>query len=391
MKTRPNTRYLFLIFVIYLSFIALGLPDTGFGVAWNAMWPEFGVSLANAGLVTMVITIASAISGFLAGWFLNRFGTGMATVISCFLTAFASLGFAISPNFGTLLLFAFPLGLGAGAVDTGLNTYVAQHLSAKHMNWLHGAWGLGATLSPFILTATIVSSNWRVGYFGIGLILIIVSLIIWLSLPLWHSVPRQKTVTEVVKEHIPSGSKLAVILSITSFMLYVAVEMGIGVWLSALWLESRGVGVAYAGAMVSLYYGALTAGRFLFGAFANRLGNRQSILIGMSIASFGGLLLTLQSFNTLATLGVFLLGLGFAPVYPSLMHETMSRFPQHQAQKVISNQVAFSYISLLVCVPLIGWLATVTFLEIIPWLALGIIGLLWAVIISLNILTNHKK
>ncbi|MGL5548180.1 MAG: MFS transporter [Culicoidibacterales bacterium] len=378
---------LIVIWVIYLSFVALGLPDTGFGVAWNAIWPEFGVQLSDAGIVTVTITIASILSGLLANRLLNRFGTGLTTVFSCLLTGFATLGFVISPNFFSFLLFAFPLGFGAGAVDTGLNAYVAEHLSAKHMNWLHGAWGLGATFSPMILTATIIASNWRVGYLGIGIILVIVSLIVWLSLPLWHSLKRHQPAVEAATLQLPHRSRLTVGLAILSFVLYVAVEAGLGLWLSALLLESRGATIGLAGGMVSVYFGALTLGRFVFGSFAEHLGNRKAIRIGLTIASLGAFAFWQQTSLALASVGILALGFGFAPIYPSLMHETMHRFPKAQAQKVIGQQVAFSYVSILFFVPLFGILATITFLEIIPLFALAIIFSLWLVIVSLDALT----
>lgn len=384
MKLQKRSQYLIVLTVIYLSFIALGLPDTGFGVAWNAIWPEFGVSLESAGIVTVVLTTASILSGMLAGRLLTRFGTGMVTVLSCFLTAVATLGFVLAPNFLTFVCFAFPLGFGAGAVDTGLNAYVAEHLSAKHMNWLHGAWGIGATFSPMILTATIVASNWRVGYLGIGLVLLVVSALVWLSLPLWHSLQRHRPEVEAVETPIPQRSPLTVVLAILSFVFYVAVEAGLGLWLSALLLESRGADIAFAGSMVSVYFGALTVGRFLFGTWAERLGNRKAIRIGLTIATLGAFALVQQVSLPLASLGILAIGFGFAPIYPSLMHETMHRFPKAQAQKVIGQQVAFSYVSILFFVPLFGILATLTFLEIIPLLALGIIIALGSVIFWLN-------
>ncbi len=387
MKLQKRSHYLIVLTVIYLSFIALGLPDTGFGVAWNAIWPEFGVTLESAGLVTVALTLASILSGLLAGRLLNRFGTGMVTVISCLLTAVATLGFVISPNFLTFVLCAFPLGFGAGAVDTGLNAYVAEHLSAKHMNWLHGAWGIGATFSPMILTATIVASSWRTGYLAIGGFLLLVSLIVWFSLPLWHSIKRHTPESEATEEAIPFRTLSTVVLAILSFVLYVAVEAGLGLWLSALLIESRGATIGFAGAMVSVYFGALTVGRFFFGTFAERLGNRRAIQIGLIIATCGAFAFIQQFSLLLASFGILALGFGFAPIYPSLMHETMHRFPKAQAQKVIGRQVAFSYVSLLFFVPLFGILATATFLEIIPLLALAIIAGLWVVTIWLNIQT----
>lgn len=386
-KTKSTIRNIFFISIIYLAFIALGLPDTGFGVAWNEIRLEFKVPLEYAGAVTMIVTIFSALSGLLSGYFLNRFGTGKVTAFSCLLTAIAIIGYTFSETYWSLLLLAIPLGFGAGAVDSGLNSYVAENLSAKHMNWLHGAWGIGATLSPLIITSGItVFKSWRYGYGIIGTVVLLLSIIIIISLPMWKTTDKKKKELELHEEK-PLIKGLAPILSVATFIIYVGIEAGLGLWLSALLIESRGLDIKFSGIIVGVYFGSITVGRFLMGFIADKLGNRRLINIGLVVAFVGSLAFLVKNQPVVYSIGIFLIGFGFAPLYPSLMHETSNRYGNRQAKKIIGNQVAFSYISTLGFVPLLGFVASHISLEIIPVVAIISIIVLGMAIRKLNKLT----
>ncbi|MGP1908034.1 MFS transporter [Metabacillus sp. JX24] len=385
-NAQPKPALLFLM-LLYLAFIALGLPDTGLGVAWNQMREDFGVPLEYAGFITMTITVCSAISGFVNGSLLNRYGTGRVTAVSCTMTALAILGFAVSESYWLILLLAVPLGLGAGAVDAGLNSYAAENLSSKHMNWLHSSWGIGATLSPIILTVGISNfGSWKVGYGFIGVVILCLSLSFFMTLSFWKQT-KQGGALEEEREDKPWIGGIAPFLSVLAYIVYVAVEGGLGLWLSALLVESRGLNLSAAGFLTGGFFGSIMIGRFLMGFIADRLGNRKLIVLGLVISALGSAAFFSQQHAFIYGTGIFLLGLGFAPLYPAMMHETSKRFGTVQSKKVIGYQVAFSYISLLTFVPLIGYIASRTSLEFIPVFTAISVAALALVIKTLNRLT----
>ncbi|MEK3808466.1 MFS transporter [Bacillus sp. FSL H8-0547] len=385
-NAQPKPALLFLM-LLYLAFIALGLPDTGLGVAWNQMRKDFGVPLEYAGFITMTITVCSAISGFVNGALLNRYGTGRVTAVSCTMTALAILGFAVSESYWLILLLAVPLGLGAGAVDAGLNSYAAENLSSKHMNWLHSSWGIGATLSPIILTVGISNfGSWKVGYGFIGVVILCLSMSFFMTLSFWKQT-KQGGAIEEEREEKPWIGGIAPYLSVLAYIFYVAVEGGLGLWLSALLVESRGLDLSDAGFLTGGFFGSIMIGRFLMGFIADRLGNRKLIVLGLVISALGSAAFFSQEHAFIYGTGIFLLGLGFAPLYPAMMHETSKRYGSGQAKKVIGYQVAFSYISLLTFVPLIGYIASRTTLEFIPVFTAISVAALALVIKTLNQLT----
>ncbi|AOM84251.1 MFS transporter [Salisediminibacterium beveridgei] len=377
------------ILMLYATFVGLGLPDTGFGVAWNEMRLDFGAPLEAAGVIAATITATSALSAFSSARVIQRFGYGKVTAVSVLMTAVAVIGFSISPSFWFIVLFAVLLGLGAGSVDSGLNSFAAENLSSRQMNWLHSAWGIGATVSPMMITFGIVSlGNWRLGYGMIGVVLLILVFVLVVTLPMWrHSSKKETESTATKKADRPAVQGIAPVLSVMTFVLYVAIEAGLGLWLSALLIESRGLEVSLAGTLVGVYFGSIMAGRVLMGFLANWMGNRRLITLGLCIAISGALLFLVPTTTYVYVVSIILIGLGFAPLFPSLMHETTSRYPYWQARKIISYQVSFSYISVLLLVPLMGLLAGRVSLEVIPWITAGVIVALWATVFNLNRLT----
>lgn len=358
-----------LIIVIYIAFISLGLPDSLLGVAWPTMRVGMKLPLEAAGIFVMITTFMTAISSFVSGYVIRRFGTGPVTFISCVLTGSALLGYSMAPSFAWLLLFTLPLGFGAGAVDTGLNNYVAKHFSSRHMSWLHCFWGVGASVGPNIMTYMIAQADsWRMGYRTIGLIQLALSIILLLSLPLWKE-RESKADTEEHLAKIKGVNILrqpGVLLAILAFPLYIGVEGGTGMWLGSLLVESREIPQVTAGVWVSLFYLSITVGRFLTGFVTNRLTNRQLIWGGLGIALVGSILLAIPV-KALTLPGIILIGLGCAPVFPCMVHETPRRFGHAQSEVITGYQVGMAYLSGVVVIPLIGLLAGRISLEVVPF------------------------
>lgn len=343
MPLRPaDWKRLVLIVVIYLAFISLGLPDGVHGLAWPGMRATLGQPVEALGLVTFVLACCSAVSGFVSGRVLARFGTGPVTFASALLTGLAILGFSQVTSFPMMVALAFPLGLGAGSVDAGLNHFVAEHYSSRHMNWLHACWGVGATLGPLMVGAVLASGgNWSSGYLAVASGQLFLAAILFASLGLWKHQPTVRKHVDLANESGRADSPAsAALLSALLFALYVSIEMGTGWWAAVIMIEGRGFDPGLAGLAVTLFFGSIMCGRVLIGFVSNRLGNRFLIRTGLIVAIAGIALLLIRDIPALSLVGLALFGFGCAPVYPGLMHETPRRFDAVTARKVIGWQVA---------------------------------------------------
>lgn len=338
-----------LLALIYVAFISLGLPDGVLGVAWPGMRAGFAQPLEAAGLITLILTLCSAASGFASGALLQRLGTGRVVSISGWMTALALLGFSVAPSFGWILWLTVPLGLGAGAVDAGLNYFVARHYDARHMNWLHGCWGIGATVGPFIMGAALLGAGgWQGGYRSIALMQLVLALVFLLTLPLWRREPiraepqTQPSAGARTRRDAPAWAPwLAALL----YLVYTTIELGTGLWAASILVDGRGMDPAMAGFRVSCFFGSIMLGRFAIGLVAARVGNRALVRHGIVTAAAGAVLFSLPWLPDAASLAALvLLGLGCAPIYPSLMHEATRRFDAELARRVIGRQVAFAYL-----------------------------------------------
>jgi len=374
-----------LLAVIYLAFVSLGLPDSVLGVAWPAMRLTFKEPLQSAGLVTFILTLSSAISSFASAVVLRRLGVGLVVTISGGLTGFALLGFALAPSFGWILLLTVPLGLGAGSVDAGLNHFVAEHYSSRHMNWLHGCWGIGATIGPFIMGSALAGvAGWQSGYYTIALIQLALSLVFLLTLGLWkreHAVaaPETDEADKAARRVLPgSFASWAPWLAPCLYLVYATVEIGTALWAASILVEHRKLDAPTAGVWVACFFGAIMVGRFAVGMVAVRLGNRKLVRWGLLIAMAGAVLFSLDGLPAPLSLGgLILMGLGCAPVFPSLMHETMRRFDPATARTVVGRQVAFAYVGASLGPAGLGLLgATFGLASIMPTIVVGLVLLL---------------
>lgn len=357
--------YSLLLAIIYAAFISLGLPDSLIGSAWPVMHGELGVPLSFAGLVTMIISAGTIVSSLLSDRLTRKFGAGLVTAVSVFLTAAALFGFSISHSFLLLCLWAIPYGLGAGAVDAALNNYVALHFASRHMSWLHCFWGVGAAVSPYIMSYSLSSGlGWNSGYRIVSILQAVLTAILFLSLPFWkkragqdadgreESPARALRLTEAVRiKGVP--------LILITFFGYCALEQTAGLWASSYLVQFRGIHPDTAASFASLFYLGITAGRFACGFFADRAGDRLLIRIGILTAGFGAILISLPfglDFPALA--GLIIIGLGCAPVYPSIIHSTPFNFGKENSQAVIGIQMACAYVGTTLMPPLFGLIAS---------------------------------
>lgn len=389
---------LLLLIIIYISFISLGLPDSILGSVWPSVYQELSVPISYAGILFMLIAGGTIVSSIFSDRLIKRFGTGRVTAASVLMTACALLGFSFSKSYAELCLYAIPLGLGAGSVDTALNNYVANHYKARHMSWLHCFWGVGATMGPIVMSMCLLRFNsWRAGYLTIGVIQCILAAILLISLPLWKHALSNCSSEKVHKNpsikfnallHLP-GAKQA----LASFFCYCAIEATAGLWGSSYLVIVRHIPPETAAQWIALFYLGITLGRFLSGFMTFRLSNRQMIRIGEVLLVAGILLIALPLDNRLLLGGFFLLGFGCAPIYPSLLHDTPANFGRERSQSIMGIQMACAYIGSTFMPPLFGLLASKGGYALLPFYIGALLLLMIVMIESLNkqILTAASK
>lgn len=359
-----------LLLTIYLAFISLGLPDSVLGSAWPVMQIELGVPIETAGLISLVIAGNTIISSLFSGIVIKRLGTGLVTLLSCVMTATSLVGFSFAPSVFWLIMLAVPLGLGGGSVDAGLNSYVAAHYRAHHMNWLHCFWGVGATLGPIIMSFHIANADWRSGYFSIAMLQFVLVVVLLVSLPLWKRAAQANQAMHEQAEqqhgqHAPIGRQ-GVKYALLAFLFYCGVESAMGLWGSSFLVNIKHLSPADAAGWVSLFYAGITVGRLVSGFISFKVANKVLIRWSQIIVLSGTLLfmLPLPAFISLA--GFLIVGLGCAPIFPSMIHETPVRFGQEQSQKIIGYQMASAYTGSTLLPPFLGFLAAQTSIIIFP-------------------------
>lgn len=390
--------------IIYAAFISLGLPDSLLGVAWPTLHLEIGVPLSFAGLVSMTASTGTIISSLLSGRVLERFGTGMVTFVSVLMTASALLGFAFAPSFLWFIVLALPLGLGAGSVDAGLNDYVAKNYAAHHMNWLHCFWGVGAMTSPIIMSQHIGGDgSWRSGYLTVAAIQFALVVVLFLSIPLWRRFERESKspATASAPEARPGSARSKGILYplrisgvrpvVLMFLFYCGVEATVGLWGSSYLVDTRGLDAANAALWVSLYFGAITLGRFLSGFVSMRLSSETLIRIGVISILVGVVLLLLPLPDQAVLAALILIGLGCAPIFPTMIHETPARFGVEDAARVIGFQMAVAYAGTTLLPPLFGFAASVVTTAALPFFLLVYTVIMLALSERVNAFMRQKR
>ena len=362
-----------LLAIIYLAFISLGLPDSLLGSAWPSMYMKFGVPVSYAGIIAMIIALGTIVSSLQSDRLTKRLGTGGVTAISVLLTAAALFGFSVSNSFWLLCLWAIPYGLGAGSVDASLNNYVAVHYTSRHMSWLHCMWGVGASLGPYVMSYALTGGQgWNMGYRYIAILQVALVLILIFSLPLWnkHKSAASAVNKEDVRREVLSlrqilqmqGAKEVMI----AFFCYCALEQTTGLWASSYLNLYKGLSSETAAGFASLFFIGITGGRAISGFLTIKFSDTQMIRFGQSIILGGIVLLLLPLGESITFLGLILIGLGCAPIYPCIIHSTPERFGVDKSQAIIGVQMASAYIGTCLMPPLFGWIANHIAVALLP-------------------------
>lgn len=398
--------YLLLLAIIYLAFVSLGLPDSLVGAGWPVTHEDLGVPVSYAGGITFIIAVGTIISSLASERLTRRFGAGLVAAVSVAMTAAALLGFSVATHYWMLCLWAIPYGLGAGAVDAALNNYVALHYTARHMNWLHSFWGVGASISPFVMSLALsANGNWPAAYRAIGLLQIGLTAVLVASLPLWRrtaairpgdgaqaaeAADGAETGGTAEAASVVDGGRAAqthvsllaalripgVPSVLLAFFAYCAFEQTAMLWGATFFVSDRGFEASSAASFGALFVLGLTAGRFLCGFFADRVGDRALIRGGFLLGAAGALLVALP-LGAVSFTGFALAGVGAAPVYPAIIHSTPDNFGRRNSQAIIGIQMAAAYTGTTIMPPLFGIISGGVGLWLLPFylLALALLGL----------------
>ena len=358
-----------LLALIYICFISLGLPDSLLGSAWPVLHAEISVPVSFAGIISMTICVGTIFSSLFSDKLLNRFGAGKVTAVSVVMTAVALFGFSVSNHFLMLLLWAIPYGLGAGGVDAILNNYVALHYKAQHMSWLHCMWGLGASISPYIMSFALVKlDNWSRGYLIVSIIQILLSFVIFASIPLWKKGSAEGG--EAVQAKSLSFKEIFAIKGAVpcfiAFFSYCSLELTTSLWASSYLVQKWALTPEAAAGFASMFYIGITFGRFINGFLAMKLGDHFLIRMGIGIITLGIVLLLLPINSVVALVGFIIIGLGCAPIYPCIIHMTPSVFGEDKSQAMIGVQMAFAYTGFLTMPTLFGVIADYISISLLP-------------------------
>lgn len=386
--------YTLLIAIIYLAFISLGLPDSLLGSAWPVMHTDIGVPLSYMGIISTVISIGTIVSSLLSDKLTRKFNTETVTVVSVFMTAFALLGFSFSSNLLMLIAFAIPYGLGAGAIDAALNNYVALHYSSRHMSWLHCFWGVGTIVSPFVMSYSLTNSNWNNGYRIISIIQLTIGLILLLSLRLWKTNKSQTIQEENSSNSISIKAALkikGVPQLLIAFFGYCAAEATAMGWSCTYLVEAKGMEEESAAAYASLFFIGMTAGRFFGGFLMDKLGDKKMINLGSVVILLGIALMIIPIENeVLALVGLVIIGLGCAPIYPCIIHSTPYNFGEENSGSIIGIQMASAYLGTTAIPPIFGFLGKGIGFDIFPIYIL-IFVILMSLMIEITFQATQKQ
>lgn len=376
--------YTLLLLLIYLAFISLGLPDSLLGSAWPVIHQELQVPLSYAGAVTMIISFGTICSSLMSERLTKKLGVNIVTVCSVLLTAIALYGFSTASAFWMLCLWGIPYGLGAGAIDAALNNYVALHYNSRRMSWLHCFWGVGTIISPYIMSYALTTSVWQNGYRMVSFLQMGITVILLVTLPVWKV--NRKANEQKAEQAAVIGIRGALKIKgvpqlLLGFFSYCSLESTLLLWSSSYLVGAKGVTAQKAAAFASLFCIGITAGRFLSGLVTEKLGDYNLIRIGTGILLLGCIAMILPLKTDVAALGgLVVMGLGCAPVYPSIIHATPDNFGAQNSQAIIGIQMASAYVGSTFMPPVFGLIANHISVALMPFFVLFFIVLMYIMV-----------
>ena len=359
----------FLLVVIYVAFIGLGVPDSLIGSAWPAIHNEMNIPLEAVSVLTFLISVCTVLSSMFSAKILNKMGTAKVTAFSTAMTALSLFGFSVAPSFWFMIPLAVVLGFGAGAIDSGLNNYVALHFKANHMNFLHCFYGVGVSLSPYLMSQALSDIGWRGGYRYAFYVQLFITILLVVSIPLWKKTSSteeaedEKGVTLTLLEMAKRSEvrQVWLIMLVTN-----AIEYACGVWGSTYLVEEKGFAVKFGALALTIYYVGMSIGRFVSGLLVNKISTWKRIGIGTAILAPAIAIMLLPLPGEATVVGLFLIGLGNGSIYPNMIHLTPQNFGKEVSQSIMGSQIAFAYIGVMLAPPMVSLISGLFGIKVYP-------------------------
>ena len=386
-----------LVALAFIAFISLGLPDGLMGVAWPTLRAEFNQPLDSLGYMLVAAMAGYMTSSFISGKIMARLGVGGLLAASCAVTGLSLLGYTVAPAWPVMVGLAVFAGLGGGAIDAGINTYVAAHFKESLMQWLHASFGVGITLGPIIMTVGLKNTGmWRTGYWVVGTAQVLLAVCFALTASRWRNggtaaVEGERKLTDYRTPMRQTLREPRAWLSILLFFLYTGMEVILGNWAYSLLTESRGIAAQAAGFWTGSYWFTFTVGRVLAGLYANRIGGRKLVAGSLLLALAGSLLLWWNPSDTVSLIGVAVVGFAIAPVFPALVSLTSDRVGAKHAANTIGMQISAAGLGGAVISSLAGVLARRISLEIIPVYLSSVAAVLLAIFLTSVLLARRQE
>ena len=377
--------------VIYIAFIGLGVPDSLIGSAWPAIHMEMDIPIEAVSILTLLISGCTVLSSMFSAGILNKLGTAKVTAFSTAMTAAALFGFSVAESFWLMIPLAVILGLGAGAIDSGLNNYVALHFKASHMNFLHCFYGVGVSLSPYLMSQALSDAGWRGGYRYAFYVQSVITLLLIVSVPLWKKTASANqtedessvnlTILQMAKK--PEVRQVWIIMLATN-----AIEYACGVWGSTYLVTEKGFQTKHGALALTVYYVGMSVGRFVSGLLSDKISTWKRIGIGAAILAPAIVIMLLPLPGTVTVVGLFLVGLGNGSIYPNMIHLTPHNFGKEVSKSIMGSQIAFAYIGVMLAPPMVSLISKLFGIEVYPVL----LAVLYVImVITLKCFVNRLK
>lgn len=381
----------FLLIVIYIAFIGLGVPDSLIGSAWPAIHTEMNIPVEAVSILTFIISGCTVLSSMFSAGILNKLGTAKVTAFSTAMTAAALFGFSVAPSFWFMIPLAVLLGLGAGAIDSGLNNYVALHCKASHMNFLHCFYGVGVTLSPYLMSQALSNVGWRGGYRYAFYVQTVITILLIISLPLWKKTSSNQQAEEEkgVNLTLLQMAKKREVRQVWIIMLTTnAIEYACGVWGSTYLVTEKGFETKHGALALTVYYAGMSIGRFVSGLLSEKISTWKRIGIGVAVLAPAIAIMLLPLPGAVTVVGLFLVGWGNGAIYPNMIHLTPHNFSKEVSQSIMGSQIAFAYIGVMLAPPTVSLISGLFGIKVYPVL-LAVLYLI--MIITLKLFINRLK
>lgn len=381
----------FLLIVIYIAFIGLGVPDSLIGSAWPAIHTEMNVPVEAVSILTFIISGCTVLSSMFSAGILNKLGTAKVTAFSTAMTAAALFGFSVAPSFWFMIPLAVLLGLGAGAIDSGLNNYVALHCKASHMNFLHCFYGVGVTLSPYLMSQALSNVGWRGGYRYAFYVQTVITILLIISLPLWKKTSSNQQTEEEkgVNLTLLQMAKKREVRQVWIIMLTTnAIEYACGVWGSTYLVTEKGFETKHGALALTVYYAGMSIGRFVSGLLSEKISTWKRIGIGVAVLAPAIAIMLLPLPGAVTVVGLFLVGWGNGAIYPNMIHLTPHNFGKEVSQSIMGSQIAFAYIGVMLAPPTVSLISGLFGIKVYPVL----LAVLYVImVITLKLFINRLK